>query len=260
MTQDSAKADIVKRMNSMKWYHKIDLGDGIVTPGRDYEKMWDSTRSVIDRIDYAGKRVLDIGSWDGYWAFEAERRGAARVVSSDARIEGYQNLLFARGVLKSNVIPLCNVPVQELENRLNIIGLEPQFDIVHHFGLLYHLRDPMLSLAQVRKVLSPEGILVLESAFIEDDANSYMAFSGLEGNFHFYGISDTWAPTTLCLKEMMIRSFLEPVREEDWSVTQRSKLKLLGGEVTLARITMLARPMPAEAGHVVDARKVFGSQ
>ena len=73
------------------------------------------------------------------------------------------------------MIPLCNVPVQDLENRLNIVGFDQKFDIVQHFGLLYHLRDPMLSLSQSRKVLSDDGILILKQA-IEDDEKFLYGF------------------------------------------------------------------------------------
>ena len=108
---------IEKEINEFKpWYHKIDLGGGIVTPRRNYDKMWSSTRQVFDTIDYSNKNVLDLVSWDGMWAFEAEKRGAAQVVATDARFIGYPNMLFAREVLQSNIIPLCNVPIQNLEN------------------------------------------------------------------------------------------------------------------------------------------------
>ncbi|MEZ5892044.1 MAG: hypothetical protein R3C58_02690 [Parvularculaceae bacterium] len=70
------RAYIEKRIRELSpWYHKIDLGDGIVTPGFNFERLWSSTLKVIDAIDYKGKRVLDLASWDGFWAFEAERRG-----------------------------------------------------------------------------------------------------------------------------------------------------------------------------------------
>ena len=254
------KNAVIEKMNTMKWYHKIDLGNGIITPGRAYEKMWESTSCVMNKINYEEKAVLDLGSLDGYWAFEAEKRGASKIVSTDARFEGYENLLFARSVLNSNVIPLCNVPVQDLENRLNIVGFDHKFDIVQHFGLLYHLRDPMLSLSQARKVLSDDGILILETAFIEDDENSYMAFSGLDDNFHFYGISDTWAPSKLCLREMLIRSCLEPIQEDDWSVTNQGKISFCGNMLNLSRITMIAKALPAEKAHMIDHRKIFGTQ
>jgi len=257
---NTSKNAVISKMNTMEWYHKIDLGNGIITPGRDYDKMWKSTSCVMNEINYKGKRVLDLGSFDGYWAFEAEKRGASTIVATDARFEGYENLLFARSVLNSNVIPLCNVPVQDLENRLNIVGFDQKFDIVQHFGLLYHLRDPMLSLSQSRKVLSDDGILILETAFIEDDENSFMAFSGLDGNFHFYGISDTWAPSKLCLREMLIRSCLEPIQEDDWSVTNQGTISFCGNNLNLSRITMIAKALPVEKLHMIDHRKIFGTQ
>ena len=220
--------------------------------------MWSPTRQVLDTIDYSNKNVLDLASWDGMWAFEAEKRGAAQVVATDARFIGYSNLLFAREVLQSNVIPLCNVPIQDLENRLNIIEFDGKFDIVHHLGLFYHLRDPLLSLTQVRKILKPNGIVVLETACIDDEENSYMLFSGLPGNHHFYGISDTWAPTKLCLRETLIRSFLEPINESTWKYLPGSKIKFCNKEFVLGRITMVAQY--SEEGHSVDNRKVFGTQ
>jgi len=186
------------------------------------------------------------------------------VVSSDARIEGYKNLLFAREVLKSNIIPLCNVPVQDLQNRLSIVGMPEKYDIIHHFGLFYHLRDPMISLAQARQMLDENGKLILETAYIDDDTHSYMMFSGLPGNHHFYGISDTWAPSKLCLREMLIRSYLRPVDEEHWQYATQGKVKKvmssLRGEVAVGRISLVAEVMPETEGHTVDHRKVFGFQ
>ncbi len=253
---------IRRRIEELKpWYHKIDLGGGVVTPGCDYEHMWDATRRVMETVDYYSKKVLDLASWDGLWAFTAEQKGASLVVSSDIRMEGYRNLLFAREILGSDVIPMCNVAVQDLKNRLNVVGMPEKFDIIHHYGLFYHLRDPMISLAQVRSMLSHDGVLILESAFIDDDSASYMAFSGLPGNHHFYGISDTWAPTRLCLKEMLIRSFLKPVREEDWQVVKsKAKRRLFSKLLPVDRITIIAEIMDPDEGHIVDQRKVFGPQ
>ena len=253
---------IRRRIEELKpWYHKIDLGSGVVTPGRDYDHMWDATRRVMETVDYHNKKVLDLASWDGLWAFTAEQKGASLVVSSDIRLEGYRNLLFAREILGSDIIPMCNVAVQDLKNRLDVVGMPEKFDIVHHYGLFYHLRDPMISLSQVRSMLSDDGVLILESAFVDDDSSSYMAFSGLPGNHHFYGISDTWAPTRLCLKEMLIRSFLKPVREEDWQIVKsKGKKGLFSKMVPVDRITIIAGVMDPDEGHAVDQRKVFGPQ
>ena len=63
--------------------HSLDLGHGVVTPGATPAVQlcakWDS----MGLPDLRGKSVLDIGAWDGWFSFEAERRGAARVVALD---------------------------------------------------------------------------------------------------------------------------------------------------------------------------------
>ena len=69
-------------VSSIPWWHSIDLGDGVITPGID-----DSPRK-LHRLrlpqDLTGKSVLDIGAWDGFFSFEAERRGASRVLALDS--------------------------------------------------------------------------------------------------------------------------------------------------------------------------------
>src|SRR5918993_2176304 len=69
-------------VSKVNWYHSIPLGDGVVTPGVD------DTPSRLSKIhlpdDLSGKSVLDVGAWDGFFSFEAERRGAARVVAADS--------------------------------------------------------------------------------------------------------------------------------------------------------------------------------
>ncbi len=255
------KAYIQKRIKELSpWYHKIDLGDGIVTPGRNYDRLWNGIRNVMDYVDYTGKRVIDIASWDGMWAFEAELRGASRVVSTDVRLNGYSNLLFVREILESNVIPMCNVPVQDLCNRLKVVNLDNEFDIVHHLGVFYHLRDPLLSLSQARAVMPEGGLLVLETAFVDDDKNSFMAFAGLPGNFHFYGVSDTWAPTRRCLKEVLIRTQFRPIHEDTWQIVKPSETPKAKSTLRVDRITMLAEAVGESSVHQVELRKIKGIQ
>src|SRR5204862_6898705 len=66
-------------VEALRWYHTIDLPGGVVTPG-EYD-----LRGIVDRLPWpdslAGMRCLDVGSRDGFYAFEMERRGAAEVVS-----------------------------------------------------------------------------------------------------------------------------------------------------------------------------------
>src|SRR5436190_3212468 len=65
------------------WWHSIDLGQGIVTDGFKSAKHLQREVEAFRFPDLNGKTVLDIGAYDGFFSFEAERRGAKRVVALD---------------------------------------------------------------------------------------------------------------------------------------------------------------------------------
>jgi tRNA (mo5U34)-methyltransferase len=202
------------------WYHKIKLPDGTTTPGMNLEPIWENIRSVRSLVPYAGTRVLDIASFDGLWAFEAEERGAAEVVATDCLYNTFGNLLLIREILQSSVVPYFNVSPYNLSDRLDIYFEENfeskgqhsrRFDIVQHLGLLYHLRDPLWSLSQARSVLKTGGKFLFEGEVILDREDSSMVFNGLPGTTRIRdNVSVWWSPTIPCLHEMLRASFLEP--------------------------------------------------
>ena len=97
LTREALEAEVEKRA---PWYHNIDLGLGVTTPGRSYDSIWEKIRLVRRNIDYKQKRVLDIASYDGMWAFEAERLGAAEVVATDVTYHAFEHFLFCKQVLR----------------------------------------------------------------------------------------------------------------------------------------------------------------
>jgi tRNA (mo5U34)-methyltransferase len=151
--------DVRARAEAIRWYHTIDLGNGLVTKGVDDSPM------RLARIDLpaslAGATVLDIGAWDGFFSFEAERRGAARVVAADyyswhgsgwGSKAGFE---LARTTLGSKV--------EDLD--IDVMDLSPErvgtFDVVLFLGVLYHLRHPLLALERVASVT--KQLLILET-------------------------------------------------------------------------------------------------
>jgi hypothetical protein len=202
-----------QQVESRSWYHTIDLGHGLLTPGRAYDALWNAIRECRERIDYRGKSVLDLASWDGLWAFEAEARGASPVVATDCANlwhgpvhAGMDNLMFVRGLLGSSVIPLWNVPPCDLTSKLAPIvyshpAMQGGVDVVQHLGLLYHLRDPLLSLAQARAVMKSGGRLLLETAVYRSDACA-MYFNA-DWKLIYEDSSTWWAPTPSCLMQML---------------------------------------------------------
>lgn len=202
------------------WYHKIDLGNGIITPGFDYDPLWDNIRKVRGLIDYRDKNILDIASFDGLWAFEAEKLGAKTVVATDCLYRTFKNFMFCRDILGSKCIPYYNVSPYNLYERLDVflqenydneVKFERKFDIVQHLGLLYHLRDPMYSLSQARSCIKEGGTLLLETSIVMDIEESVMVYNGIPFT---HRISDNatfwWVPTVNCLKEMLLASLFDP--------------------------------------------------
>jgi tRNA (mo5U34)-methyltransferase len=155
-------ADLRARVDALRWYHTIDLGQGIVTKGVD------DTPLRLARLDLppslAGLSVLDIGAWDGFFSFEAERRGAARVVATDSYAwhglgwgteQGKAGFCLARQALGSRVEDV-DVDVMDLSPAR--VGT---FDVVLLLGVLYHLAHPLRALEQVASVT--RGLLILET-------------------------------------------------------------------------------------------------
>jgi len=140
------------------WWHQIDVGDGIVTPGQDNSQL---KLSVLELpADLTGKTVLDMGAWDGFFSFEAERRGASRVVATDHFVwndpeAGDCGFEIAHWALGSRVE----------KRRLRVEDLSPEtvgtFDVVLFLGVLYHAQDPMRYLRIVRSVC--RGMAVVET-------------------------------------------------------------------------------------------------
>lgn len=201
------------------WYHKIELADGIVTPGFDLDDLWNHLRTVRSRVDYAGKSVLDIASFDGMFTFEAERLGAASVIATDCLYKSFNNFLFCREVLESKALPYYNVSPYNLVDRLDVVLDENyetgtpdarKFDIVQHFGLLYHLRDPMYSLAQARSVLKTGGTIIVETDAVVGEEDALLLFNGLPKHVRIRdNYSVWWAPTKRALIEMLEASMFE---------------------------------------------------
>ncbi len=151
--------DLRSRVAELRWYHTIDLGHGVVTPGADDSPVRLARLALPSSL--AGRTVLDIGAWDGFFSFEAERRGAARVVATDSYSwlgPGWgtkAGFRLAREALGSRVEDL-DIDVMELTPER--VGT---FDVVLFLGVLYHLRHPLLALERVASVT--RDLLVVET-------------------------------------------------------------------------------------------------
>src|SRR5262245_55858191 len=118
MDRDEAQ----RRIDQVAWYHEFDFGNGLVARSRapdveSHRRMWAFITGELDKIDFTGKTVLDLGCWDGYWSFYAERRGAKSVLATDDRSQnwaGSAGVLLAKELLGSSIEVRLDVSVYDV--------------------------------------------------------------------------------------------------------------------------------------------------
>jgi tRNA (mo5U34)-methyltransferase len=190
----------------IRWFHSIDLGDGTITDGYKSHVMLRDEAAIIFRHGVAGKSVLDIGAWDGFFSFGAERRGASKVLATDhfcwsgPGCETKQGFDYAHKRLKSSVLSL-DFDVVDLNPR--ILG---QFDIVLFLGVLYHPKDSFAGLERASAMTRDLLIVETETAFDSLDIPFMRYYRGAELN---NDPTNFWAPNTLCLESMLREIGLE---------------------------------------------------
>jgi tRNA (mo5U34)-methyltransferase len=151
------------------WYHTVDLPGGLTSKGWVDCRPVRSRVLVPDRLD--GRKVLDVGTWDGFWAFELEERGGEvttldvkspenwdwpprlRIGAADVeRREEVESTRLGEGFDLARRLRGSSVE----QKRLTIYEVSPEtvgkFDVVVVGSILLHLRDPVAALAAIRTV------------------------------------------------------------------------------------------------------------
>ncbi len=172
------------------WHQQFELAPGLPTPGVS-PADWLLAAFDVPR-DLHGKTVLDIGTTNGAVAFEAERRGADRVVAVDILdIDWFGFRALAE--LFDSKAEFLQCSLYELPDVL-----QETFDVVVFWGVLYHLRHPLLGLDAVRRVA--RDVVYLETAvadFRDGSTETVARFHQLDdlgGD-----ASNWWSPTSAAL-------------------------------------------------------------
>ncbi|HUX86873.1 MAG TPA: methyltransferase domain-containing protein [Chloroflexota bacterium] len=204
------------KLSDIEWYHTIELSNGIVTPGfvdhRDQVQLYGLPDSL------AGKRCLDVATFDGFWAFEMEKRGAAEVVGidvyslsdCDCPLNWRDEYLGARandvkGFGFAYAKRALNSKVQR--KVMSVYELSPEtigtFDYVFMSDLLLHLREPLRALEALWTVT--KGDLI-----IADTYDAELESSGATNSMRFLlGLDDYsgcfWWSFTSTVLDVMLR-------------------------------------------------------
>jgi tRNA (mo5U34)-methyltransferase len=193
------RRSLADEINRRSWFHTFDFGEGLGTPGRDVTRQ---KLAALDLPDLTGRSVIDIGAYDGYFSFAAERRGAAHVVASDHWAwtwpgeDARRNFDLVHTLLDSAVEPLT-VRAEQLSGEQH-----GTYDVTLFLGVLYHAPDMLQYLRAVRSVT--HDMLVLETVVDALDINRPTAVFYPRGTFPGDD-SNHWGPNPACVEEMLRR-------------------------------------------------------
>jgi tRNA (mo5U34)-methyltransferase len=195
------------RINAVRWYHEIDFGSGLRSVSSSppdqaagHRLLWKFIEEQLDAIDFRGKSILDIGCWDGYWSFYAEKRGAAAVLAVD---DFTQNWSDSKGIYLAKELLASNVEVVPDRSVYDLASLDRRFDIVMCLGLYYHLWDPFYAFAQIRHCCRDGAVVVVEGNITSSLPPKSLYFTSSLATSRF-------TPTRDALHEMLLATYLRP--------------------------------------------------
>jgi tRNA (mo5U34)-methyltransferase len=202
------------------WFQKVELFPGYSSPGWD-----DPAQSKLPYYglpdDLRGKRVLDIGCAEGFFSFEAERRGAREVIGIDSFPDSVRRFNIVKEARQSNATAFL----------MNVYDLEPKrlgtFDLVLFYGVFYHLKHPQLALERIRSICT--GTLLFQTHALDDPALQEEAL----GRFYPHGMlsgvqGEHYDPTVFWLfNEACCVGMLDHVGFDEVEVVSRTPYPLV---------------------------------
>jgi tRNA (mo5U34)-methyltransferase len=173
------------------WFHKIEIFPGYYSPGWN-----DPTQEKLPYFglpnDLTGMRVLDIGCAEGFFSFEAERRGAREVIAIDSFPDSVRRFNIVKAARQSNATAYL----------MNVYDLEPKrlgtFDLVLFYGVFYHLKHPQYALERIRSVCT--GDLLFQTHIYEEPAVKGTPWARFYPHGYMSGANeDSWDPSVFWL-------------------------------------------------------------
>ena len=177
----------VALLSTKGWYHSIELPDGQIIQGMiGIDALKARLAAFPIPEDLSGKRALDVGAWTGWCSFEMERRGAEVMAVDCVEFEEFRDAHRMTG----SSVDYRILDVEELTAAT--VGL---FDYVLFFGVLYHLRNPLLGLEKICAITKDTAFV---ETFVTDDGSGPCSMDFYETN-ELGGQIDNWfGPTVAC--------------------------------------------------------------
>lgn len=184
------------------WFHSFAFPDGGRVDGIKPLAKLQEEADLIFCDSLEGRRVLDIGAWDGFFAFEAERRGAADVLATDHFCWSGPGWGDKRGFNHAHARFGSHVRSLDLDVEDHNAAALGQFDTVLLLGVLYHVTDPYRILRSAAEMCTDHLVVETVTALRHEAMPAMRLFTELELD---RDSTNYWAPNILALREMCRR-------------------------------------------------------
>jgi tRNA (mo5U34)-methyltransferase len=183
------------------WFHSIDLGGGVITKGAASLSALKAMADIYFAAGIRGWSVLDVGAWDGFNSFEAEKRGASRVLAVDSYCWGGPGPGKREAFLTAHEVLASKVESQVLDIAQTTVENVGHFDVVLFNGIVYHILDPIHALLEMARIATK--MLVVET-YIDnlDNPRAVMNFFPYDNNPA--GLPQNgWGPNSLLMHALL---------------------------------------------------------
>lgn len=184
------------------WFHSFDFGNGVRAHGVASPAALAKRTASLGLDGLINKTFLDIASWDGFYAFEAERRGARRVLAVDKFCWGGDGWGSKAGFDLVHEILRSRIESQTIEAD----DLSPEtvgmWDVVLFSGIFYHLRDPLGALAAAASVCS-ERMIVETHVYNEQHTAPLMQYVPRDPKNPKNSGSNYWRPNSAMILQLL---------------------------------------------------------
>ena len=199
MYKEMNENDLVAKINSLPWFHEIEIKPGLLTPGRSKYQQLLSVYNIYFKDGIANKTILDIGCYDGFMSFMAAKE-AKSVTANDFFIWKHHEGARECFNLAYEFLGSKNVEILELDLDLVNTNTVKPHDIVLFAGIFYHLENPYLILKNVSE-LAKEQLIVethLDALHLNRPAMIYYPGTELNGDG-----TNFWGPNPECVVGML---------------------------------------------------------
>ncbi len=186
---------------NIRWFHSFRLDNGELIEG---DGKYDVLKTRADRLFQGGilkgKTVLDVGAWDGFFSFQAEKEGASKVLATDHICwsgSGWGNKEGFDYIHKKTNSKVLSLDIDVFDLSPDSVG---KFDVVLFLGVLYHLKNPYGGLEQVAGLCNQVLMIETAGAMFDVEEPVMRFYAGCELN---NDATNFWAPNPKCLENML---------------------------------------------------------